>query len=155
MVRRRRSVFFMVVEAREASDGRPSYHNGTGKQWEKCGKCGERKFPLNGKMQNRGNVPATAFAGENLLAFLARIGIMGGVERHERKVDMATSSITDNFTISTKRAADAFADALDRAALGRPRKRRAKVAGLRVAGRDAVRRFLAGAVLEPAASPGT
>ena len=80
---------------------------------------------------------------------------MGGVERHERKVDMATSSITDNFTISTKRAADAFADALDRAALGRPRKRRAKVAGLRVAGRDAVRRFLAGGVLEPAASPGT
>ena len=94
-------------------------------------------------------------SGEKLLAFLARIGIMGGVERHERKVDMATSSITDNFTISTKRAADAFADALDRAALGRPRKRRAKVAGLRVAGRDAVRRFLAGGVLEPAASPGT
>ena len=79
MVRRRHSVFFMVVEVREASDGRPSYHNGTGKQWEKCGKCGERKFPLNGKIQNRGNVPATAFAGENLLAFLARIGIMGGV----------------------------------------------------------------------------
>ena len=54
---------------------------------------------------------------------------------------MATSSITDNFTISEAKSANAFADALDRASRSTASRRRV-VMGHRIVGREAVRGFL-------------
>ena len=54
---------------------------------------------------------------------------------------MATSSITDNFTITKPKEAGAFADALDRASRA-PATRRRVAVGRRVVGRDALREFL-------------
>ena len=54
---------------------------------------------------------------------------------------MATSSITDNFTISKAKDAGAFVDALCRASRS-PMSRRRVAVGHRVVGRDAVRKFL-------------
>lgn len=56
---------------------------------------------------------------------------------------MATSSITDNFTIIEAKAAKAFVDAVDRASRLTPAKRRVAV-GRRIVGRDAVCGFLCG-----------
>lgn len=59
----------------------------------------------------------------------------------KRGGNMATSSITDNFTISEAKAARAFTDALVRASRSTVSRRRI-VTGHRVVGREAVRSFL-------------
>ena len=59
----------------------------------------------------------------------------------KRGTNMATSSITDNFTITKPKEAGAFADALDRASRA-PAARRRVAVGRRVVGRDALREFL-------------
>ena len=56
---------------------------------------------------------------------------------------MATSSITDSFTISEKRSADAFVDALDHASRRKPARSRTGVVAQRLVGKEAVQRFLA------------